>query len=593
MQMTHHAKILRLINNNDASAFGALAAGLQTKDRWGFYNDQVLIDAAYRASPAMFNAASGFLNVHGESIKAGMALWNELLLKNRHDIYCYMVAKYNSYKNPMNPGNENYLIALLKRAKNDPTITEESVLAHCPDLFKSIASINKENDAKESPFKLVINLNWIRLAKMMLTYPPLEIPWKQNNIENMVDVLCHHHQYEFLNELLTTKLPDFYGPAVLTMWYRYLNISPNPELLKIIRLLAPIHKVVHKGPEIHPTPDKYKTSAYVNAYFSTYGNITNFDSLHDRTTTIKKIFAKYAALFFDTDFCVKLLTTFDQTLQAQWAQAFPGIEMKNALSYEAKTDQYASCLWPIPVEHHAKTDAARLFSKKSFLERQCKAFMIEHGYVGGFSKFYDLVPSDAFAQAIKNWDLFTESSIHPNFLTHSKNIHNIGRILFILAWESKELDFNKTYLENGTTNTLSLKDVFAEMFNPQYASISTQYNPWASLCDARNWSKKTISDPWQFHSILMHECQESLPALSLLMRHSFCKSLYRMRDYLEDSTNEKWTIDQVWHDFIIIRRPNTIMSHTESQLSWLRKKGKISSQYEPNENSAIAKHRLS
>jgi hypothetical protein len=349
----------------------------------------------------------------------------------------------------------------------------------------------------------------------------------------------------FIQRLFRETLKEWYEFFIPMMWYfHHANIN-RAEILKTIQALAPhikenIEKTAYWRKNTHGFLVMLELNVKLNLLDNKPIDISSvcyeaFFSNEKPRKKIHEVLCQIYTILEDPELVVTLLSHFERELKQTWMKKFPD---KDILSIRQKNKKVSMeyMPWPIPTSRPS-------FKTHRLLSEQIIHFMRERNFAGNLYRATGLIEAQEFFKIIENGDMFIESSLSPYFFIHGKTIHNIGRIVVIIAWEQGFL---------AHKDDVSLRDIFKAMSNSNDLSFVPR-TYWTQVFDSAATKENSFTDPHMFHSFLMTHCEESLPYLSTLLTHSFSKDIYKLLDYVNLHHDLNLTVDQLVEFYIAPR----------------------------------------
>lgn len=571
-------------------------------------NSNEYIELAYQCRPEIFEYFTTKLNVYTKTRKSGVPDWVSFINPSHrsHDIFCYLFKKGHFRNDLYQEGKWDYLQLMLVMQKITGVYSEQIFLERLPGLLEAGFDLNYEDEEKRTALFWAVSINYLELARCMIESNKVDIVKRSISNQGIYHILMSNKNYTFLSYLIKKGLLtdiDYNNRSPLlsiNLWHDYINLGNDPQIMTLILAGAMIiQESMKKNYKTIPVPNCgflnhsvflciYSRDKDLSAsYYGLFNEALIENVIHDKRSAIKYALAACFDIMLHPHVCASLLGEFEKILEANWKKEFSDKSLGDALRVEHALQEYVGLPWPVPADTVTRE---ALFTKNGFLEKQCIAFMRERGFSKNFFKMYDVLFDGTFEKIVSNMDLITECNLNPHLLVHGKNIHNIAIIQFVIAWELNMIP--NEYEVDGEKFKITLQELFSAMVDPDYSHPISKNYAWTRIFDMRVHTQATFSDPYQMHSHLMVHCRESLPNLSRLMTHSFCKATLRLRDFVNDLTGEKWSTSEVWDRYITVRIPQTVNSHTAQVLTWCQKTGKVPADSTLSVSNPVSQHRF-
>ncbi|MBA3537594.1 MAG: ankyrin repeat domain-containing protein [Tatlockia sp.] len=179
-------------------------------------------------------------------------------------------------------------------------------------------------------------------------------------------------------------------------------------------------------------------------------------------------------------------------------------------------------LWPIPNNSYIG------FNKNNLISRVLLDKFKQYGMGEKQSKWTGFIPKANSKTLLSDNIFFTENRKTISGLFHG-NVHNIQRVLLLLAMESYDLPLNYC-TENGEEHDIEPKELFSALMSKTIFREDQQSSIlWTYILDKRQDDSATFSDPFSMHSLLLTE-KKFAGFLQDYLLYSFCDQFIQLRD---------------------------------------------------------------
>jgi hypothetical protein len=395
-------------------------------------------------------------------------------------------------------------------------------------LSNSIININATNSQELTALYLAAQNGHVNALKILLKngaswelgpqkgddeiYTPLEVAASKGHIESVKILLLYPLPYLTLRQALHRSFSGALACQDSEKRNRLFSIS---DLIKMEfdKNPKPTILTLENGNKL--TWD----AAFKELFLQKPNNKDKFPK--DKDAAIRFSLASIYQLLQNPQWLLPNLQFLSQEMAYHWhheqGEPFPKFD-RNMLDFW----DHDGLLWPIP------KDSYKGFKKNHLISRVLLNKFQQYGMGEKQSKWTGFIPRGKSKTLLSENAFFTENRKTISGLFHG-NIHNIQRVLLLLAMESYDLPLIYS-TEDGEEHELEPKEIFSALMSKNiFREDQKSSILWTYMLDNRQDDSATFSDPFCMHSLLLTE-NKCAGFLQDYLLYSFCDQFLQLRD---------------------------------------------------------------
>ena len=342
---------------------------------------------------------------------------------------------------------------------------------------------------------------------------PLQIAAQRCHVESVERLLSFPHDYAILRKTLHYVYTKALEPGDAVKRQDLLYIS---EMVKTRLESFPKNRVLGLDDNQH--------TDWISSYYFLFSVCPSYRKAStpcvDKDSAIRDTLAHMHDLLRHPRQCIPYIEFLNQELRRHWQkenphQPFPVFD-RNMMDICILDDMH----WPIPNDRYKSVKKHKLLSR--ILLNKFK----QYGMGENQFKWTGFIPSIESNKLLLNNAFFNENRKTIAGLFHG-NIHNIQRVILLLAIENKRIPL--TYFsEDGSVQELQPKEIFSALVRTDLNRLSNT-TIWGDMLDSVKVDCVYFSHPQRMHSVLMTEAEFAGPVQDFLL-FGFCDQFLEMRN---------------------------------------------------------------